>query len=75
MILRDIHLKTCCYFAVLGWQNTCEGVENIRATLAALATEIDIGVLYRGLDPRNRHRLISMVYFSLILKFVLLDFF
>ncbi|XP_009588933.1 uncharacterized protein [Nicotiana tomentosiformis] len=46
---------------VLGWQNTCENVDDIKATLSALSTEVDIGVLYRGLDPKNKHRLISVV--------------
>ncbi|KAL8091545.1 uncharacterized protein LOC141692568 isoform X2 [Apium graveolens] len=49
------------FTTVLGWQTTCESVDDIRSTLAALATDIDIGLLYRGLDPENRHRLISVV--------------
>ncbi|CAO2826742.1 unnamed protein product [Amaranthus hypochondriacus] len=49
------------FTTVLGWQNTCESVDDIKATLGALAIEIDISVLYRGLDPKNVHRLVSVV--------------
>jgi ubiquitin C-terminal hydrolase len=47
--------------AVLGWQNTCETVEDIAATLAALNTEIDISIMYRGVDPKNTYSLVSVV--------------
>lgn len=56
-----IDLNTFLCLVVLGWQNTCENIEDIKATLVALSTEIDISVLYRGLDPQNRHRLVSVV--------------
>lgn len=49
------------FTTVLGWQTTSESVEDIKATLATLTTEIDISVLYRGLDPKNKHRLVSVV--------------
>ncbi|CAI9284523.1 unnamed protein product [Lactuca saligna] len=49
------------FTTILGWQNTCEIVEDINVTLAALSTEIDLSVLYRGLDPNNRRTLVSVV--------------
>ncbi|XVF54239.1 hypothetical protein PTKIN_Ptkin05aG0164500 [Pterospermum kingtungense] len=49
------------FTTVMGWQNTCESAEDIAATLAALNTEIDISVLYRGLDPKIKHNLVSVV--------------
>ncbi|CAN4100452.1 unnamed protein product [Withania somnifera] len=49
------------FTTVLGWQNTCEDVDDIKATLSALSTEVDISVLYRGLDPKNKRCLVSVV--------------
>ena len=68
--------------AVLGWQNTCESVEDIAATLAALNTEIDISIMYRGLDPKSIYSLASVVrvyymfffWFSMILTLLFCAF-
>ncbi|CAN8278161.1 unnamed protein product [Cochlearia groenlandica] len=49
------------FTTVLGWQNTCETVQDIAATLAALNTEIDISIIYRGLEPKCTYRLVSVV--------------
>ncbi|KAJ0241687.1 hypothetical protein HA466_0210770 [Hirschfeldia incana] len=49
------------FTTVLGWQNTCESVEDIVATLAALNTEIDISIMYPGLDPKSTYSLASVV--------------
>lgn len=71
-MLNVVHLFFIFYYffilIVLGWQNTCESVDNITATLAALSTKIDISVLYHcGLDEKGTHCLVSMVCSSLFL--------
>ncbi|KAI4329597.1 hypothetical protein MLD38_027967 [Melastoma candidum] len=49
------------FTTVLGWKNACEDATDISATLAALSPEIDISVLYCGIDQKQRHRLVSVV--------------
>ncbi|KAJ6749130.1 INACTIVE UBIQUITIN CARBOXYL-TERMINAL HYDROLASE 53-LIKE [Salix purpurea] len=49
------------FTTVLGWRKTCESINDIKATLAALSTEIDISVFCRGLDLKNIHSLVSVV--------------
>ncbi|XP_057491243.1 uncharacterized protein LOC130776982 isoform X3 [Actinidia eriantha] len=46
---------------VLGWETVFESVDDIRDTMEALTTEIDIGVMFEGLDPGHKHSLVSMV--------------
>lgn len=50
---------------VLGWQSVRENLEDISTALAALTTEIDIAVIYGGLDEGRKHHLISMVNFCI----------
>jgi hypothetical protein len=49
--------------AVLSMQTARESREDIRDTLTALDTEVDIGDVYLGLGPGNGYCLASMVYF------------
>ncbi|KAM6569742.1 hypothetical protein CsatB_017727 [Cannabis sativa] len=49
------------FTAVLGWQNTSESVDDIRATLSALNTDIDISAIYRGIGLNNKYSLVSVV--------------
>ncbi|GBG82410.1 hypothetical protein CBR_g34786 [Chara braunii] len=45
---------------LLGWQKTRENIEDIRSTLKAIDTDIDIGIIYDGVDKGMRHRLVSV---------------
>ncbi|KAJ6888568.1 hypothetical protein NC652_029598 [Populus alba x Populus x berolinensis] len=49
------------FTTVLGWRKTCESIDDIKATLATLSTEIDISVVYRGLDLKKIRSLVSVV--------------
>ncbi|KAF5961774.1 hypothetical protein HYC85_002983 [Camellia sinensis] len=49
------------FTTVLGWESRSELADDISATLRALRTEIDIGVMYEGVDPGKIYSLISMV--------------
>ncbi|CAL5369182.1 unnamed protein product [Camellia sinensis] len=49
----------------LCWESVEAPARKISATLGALSTKIDIGVIYEGLDPGNTHYLISMVCYGL----------
>ncbi|KAI7979496.1 Inactive ubiquitin carboxyl-terminal hydrolase 53 [Camellia lanceoleosa] len=50
---------------VLCWESVEVPAHKISATLGALSTKIDIGVIHEGLDPGNTHYLISIVCYGL----------
>lgn len=49
------------FTTVLGWQNTSESVDDISATLSAITTKVDVGVLYHGLNEGRNYSLVSVV--------------
>lgn len=49
------------FIIVLGWQNSRESLEDISATMDAIAVDMDVGVVYRGLDKGFKHRLVSVI--------------
>ena len=55
--------------AVLGWQNCRESFEDISATMDAIAVDMDVGIVYCGLDSGFRHRLVSVVGIFFIYTF------
>ena len=61
-----IYLYLIWVVAVLGWETASECVEHISATLEVLGTEIDLGVMFEGLDTGHKHSLVSMVRLPLL---------
>ncbi|KAF9663778.1 hypothetical protein SADUNF_Sadunf17G0087400 [Salix dunnii] len=49
------------FISVLEWTTIWASREDIRDTLAALATEIDIGILYQGLEKGKKYHMVSVV--------------
>ncbi|CAI9754612.1 unnamed protein product [Fraxinus pennsylvanica] len=47
-------------------ENSCESVDDITETLATLTTDINISLLYRGLDRKSKHCLVSMSYKKMV---------
>ncbi|KAJ6734777.1 UBIQUITIN SPECIFIC PROTEINASE [Salix purpurea] len=49
------------FTSVLEWTTIWASREDIRETLAALATEIDVGILYQGLEKGKKYHMVSVV--------------
>lgn len=49
------------FTTVVGWQNNRENVEDISATVDAIDMDVDVGIVYRGLDEGFKHRLVSVI--------------
>ncbi|KAJ7551918.1 hypothetical protein O6H91_06G034700 [Diphasiastrum complanatum] len=49
------------FTTVLGWQNGQENLEDISATIDAIDMDVDVGIVYRGLDEGYKHQLVSVV--------------
>ncbi|KAJ6371282.1 hypothetical protein OIU77_001731 [Salix suchowensis] len=49
------------FTSVLEWTTIWASRDDIRETLAALATEIDVGILYQGLEKGKKYHMVSVV--------------
>ncbi|CAK9175374.1 unnamed protein product [Ilex paraguariensis] len=60
-INRVLSTRPHVFTVVIDWKTASESADDMLATLKALNTDIDIGVLYQGLDQGDKHSLVSMV--------------
>ncbi|CAK9175376.1 unnamed protein product [Ilex paraguariensis] len=60
-INRVLSTRPHVFTVVIDWKTASESADDMLATMTALNTDIDIGVLYQGLDQGDKHSLVSMV--------------